>query len=667
MSASNEINNNITMATGLPNCNPYDLEAEEVQVELDVRGMQGRTSGSLFLLNGTMRDEDAGRARRPTVPHASLNESVELGRCQEIANALVSVMRAAASNPTWSTADIIRSRVAHLYHRAQRFRTAFPDNPGVPCLNGAVQTLVLDNMRLREHITAELGPAPSGAIPRTSTLSTASTQRAMPNLSQPPPCLSSATTPRESIDESMNRTSTVPPRAAPVSASQPNMPMSQPQYSLFPNPDQIFASHRNASPPGRPTNACSDWVLPQPAVERRPAPAEREGKPAGQIMSRWAVKFSGGSKDLSADEFVFRVEDMAMSSGLRNDDMVCAFHVLLADRAEEWFWGFRRKQREVSWVQFREAFLHKFASRHTDTEIMSMMAERTQRPGERFDDYCRAVEAMSFRLRNALSDVRMVRLLTANADVQLRKVLQMHEVRTVDRLQEVCTEYEDLWIKQGTWRKSQRHVSEVAEMPVTVLPTPAAMQSNEVHQPTFLTTAVHFDHAPSQQMYPVQQQYVITDQSQYAPPSFVVPEQHQQPTFALDQQQQVYYGAIDAMQTQHRAPEYVCWNCDERGHTYHDCEVATRNVFCYGCGAKNIYKKQCPRCAINVKRRSVGGPLSSGNPFQSGPHPPTQQQQIQQPQKQQQQNQQTPIQQQPIPKQQNQQQPSQQQQWQRRA
>lgn len=661
------------MATGLPNCNPYDLEAEEVQVELDVRGVQGRTSGSLFLLNGTMRDEDAGRVRRPTVPHAFPNESVELERCQEIANALVTFMRDVASKPTWATADIVRSRVAHLYHRAQRFGTAYPDNLGVPSLDSAVKTLVLDNIRLREHILSEIGPAPTGAMPKTSTLSTASTQRAMPNLSQPPPCISRATTPRESMDPEPEpkRYSTIPPRTTPTAAMQQSLPQFLPQHSLFHNPDHLFTSNRNSSPPDRSGNACSAWSMPQPAEERRAAPAEREAKPAGQTMSRWAVKFSGGPKDLSADEFVFRVEDMALSSGLRKDDMVCAFHVLLADRAEEWFWGFRRKQRDVNWAQFREAFLHKFASRDTDIEIMSMMAERTQRSGERFDDYCRAVEAMSFRLRNALSEARMVRLLTANADVQLRKVLQMHEVRSVDRLQEVCTEYEDLWIKQGTWRKTQRHVSEIAEIPKheqpvtarapvfpSVLLTPTAMQSTDGHQSTFINAASQFDHTPAHLMCPVQQQYVNTDQPQYVqhyhpstqqqymPSAFVVPEQHQQQSLsAPDQQQQEYFGAIDAMQTQHRAPEYVCWNCDERGHTYQECEVATRNVFCYGCGAKNIYKKQCQRCAINVKRRSVSGPLSSGNPFQKGPHLQTfpvnqQQQQNQQQQNQHQQNQQ---------------------------
>lgn len=40
----------------------------------------------------------------------------------------------------------------------------------------------------------------------------------------------------------------------------------------------------------------------------------------------------------------------------------------------------------------------------------------------------------------------------------------------------------------------------------------------------------------------------------------------------------------------------ICWNCDKTGHTYFDC-LAPRTVFCYGCGAKNIYKPNCLKCS----------------------------------------------------------------------
>lgn len=32
-----------------------------------------------------------------------------------------------------------------------------------------------------------------------------------------------------------------------------------------------------------------------------------------------------------------------------------------------------------------------------------------------------------------------------------------------------------------------------------------------------------------------------------------------------------------------------CWNCDKLGHSYIDC-MEQRKIFCYGCGAKDIYR-----------------------------------------------------------------------------
>lgn len=39
-----------------------------------------------------------------------------------------------------------------------------------------------------------------------------------------------------------------------------------------------------------------------------------------------------------------------------------------------------------------------------------------------------------------------------------------------------------------------------------------------------------------------------------------------------------------------------CWNCDKFGHSFMEC-MEQRTVFCYGCGAKNVYKPKCPKCS----------------------------------------------------------------------
>ncbi|KAI8128794.1 hypothetical protein CVS40_1659 [Lucilia cuprina] len=47
----------------------------------------------------------------------------------------------------------------------------------------------------------------------------------------------------------------------------------------------------------------------------------------------------------------------------------------------------------------------------------------------------------------------------------------------------------------------------------------------------------------------------------------------------------------------------ICWNCRQSGHRYQDC-LQERRIFCYGCGAVNIYKPQCPDCNSPKNLRS---------------------------------------------------------------
>lgn len=38
-----------------------------------------------------------------------------------------------------------------------------------------------------------------------------------------------------------------------------------------------------------------------------------------------------------------------------------------------------------------------------------------------------------------------------------------------------------------------------------------------------------------------------------------------------------------------------CWNCKKAGHRYQDC-LEERSIFCFGCGAPNVYKPNCAIC-----------------------------------------------------------------------
>lgn len=58
-------------------------------------------------------------------------------------------------------------------------------------------------------------------------------------------------------------------------------------------------------------------------------------------------------------------------------------------------------------------------------------------------------------------------------------------------------------------------------------------------------------------------------------------------------------------QTQRRNPKdnWVCWNCDQRGHGYMRCEQ-DRTIFCYRCGRKNVTLPRCPKCGQGNRNAS---------------------------------------------------------------
>lgn len=80
--------------------------------------------------------------------------------------------------------------------------------------------------------------------------------------------------------------------------------------------------------------------------------------------------------------------------------------------------------------------------------------------------------------------------------------------------------------------------------------------------------------------------------------------------------------AIEALQIRpannannNRGEYKICWNCKDMGHTFMDCMTPVNRVFCFGCGADNTYKPQCPKCTAGNEKRDVLGGVRRPNPF----------------------------------------------------
>lgn len=280
-------------------------------------------------------------------------------------------------------------------------------------------------------------------------------------------------------------------------------------------------------------------------------------------MSKWNLRFCGNNKDVWVDDFLFRAETLARSANIGLDVLPLGMHYLLHDDALDWFWDYHRNNPVSSWAEFVAAMRHQYSSTDTDLEIYDKIRSRKQLQGETFTKFSVAVSLLASRLRTPLSEAERLEHLRANMSLGLRNALLFHPTRSVHQLQELAKRFEKLSVSNtDSVRPSSRRVSELNAHPAAEC----------YHDSTAFTSSVDSN---------------------------------------FPEQVAIEAVAAHATPAPNRADLLVCWNCDEMGHTYMDCVVATRNVFCFGCGAKNIYRPNCAKCRPgNVRQGGPSQPLA---------------------------------------------------------
>lgn len=48
--------------------------------------------------------------------------------------------------------------------------------------------------------------------------------------------------------------------------------------------------------------------------------------------------------------------------------------------------------------------------------------------------------------------------------------------------------------------------------------------------------------------------------------------------------------------------QITCWNCKNIGHSFIECEMEPRNIFCYKCGFSGVTSPKCPNCVGNPQK-----------------------------------------------------------------
>lgn len=251
------------------------------------------------------------------------------------------------------------------------------------------------------------------------------------------------------------------------------------------------------------------------------------------IISNWRVRFTGKPNDMSAEDFIYRVNALTRQSLNGDFEVLCRYvHMLFSENAEAWFWRHHRQTDRLDWGELCEGLRQKYKDQLSDYDRKENIRRRKQRPNEQFDQFLDEVLAMNDRLRVPMSDHELIETIVRNLKPDLRYELLHLDITNLSMLRRECHRHEN-----------------------------------------FMANVVN---SPYNRNVPTRRNIAEMVDDTYEP-------QGRETT--------------DTVAIAELASENIkCWNCDGIGHRYQDCTNPGRRVFRYGCGKLDTYKPSCTKC-----------------------------------------------------------------------
>lgn len=273
------------------------------------------------------------------------------------------------------------------------------------------------------------------------------------------------------------------------------------------------------------------------------------------IIQSWNLKFDGSPSGLNVDEFLYRVRSLTNDNFNGDFSAICRnLNILLTGKAKEWYWRYHKQVTSLNWNDFREAIRCQYKDSKTSYDIREEIRNRRQKPNETFDSFFEAIAAIMDRLSTPMTEEELIDILPRNLRPEVRQDLLYVRINSISHLRQLVRTRENFLNDEYVKRNLATRVPMIGNAPRRYVA--------EVGDPEV------FDGSEDDVL------------------------------------------NIDAVRKPNVKSQ--CWNCDDFGHHWQDC-LCERTIFCYGCGAKNMYKPNCPDCKA---RR----PVHSKNSKSMGPH-----------------------------------------------
>lgn len=262
------------------------------------------------------------------------------------------------------------------------------------------------------------------------------------------------------------------------------------------------------------------------------------------IIQSWDLKFDGSSSGLTIEEFLYRVRSLTQDHFNGNFSPICKnLNILLSGKARNSYWRYHKGVGNLDWKEFCEAIQCQYRDLKSSYDIKEEIRNRKQKPGENFDSYFDSISSIIDRLPSQIPEMELIEIITRNLRPEIRQEILYIPVHSIPHLRKLV------------------HMRE-----------------------SFLSD----EH--------VRRNLGIRSQN-IMPPRRHIAELSEPENF-----DNLNVNDVNAIQNPNKILR--CWNCDSTDHCWDDC-LQQRTIFCYGCGEKNTYKQQCPKCfnrKINVSK-----------------------------------------------------------------
>lgn len=217
--------------------------------------------------------------------------------------------------------------------------------------------------------------------------------------------------------------------------------------------------------------------------------------------------------------------------------MLYYYDTLLTGKAREWYWRYHKQVPSVNWDEFCHAIKGQYKEMKSTFDLREEIRNRKQRAGESYDTFFDALSTIADRLPRPMSEEEFIEIIARNLRPEIRQDLLYVPIRSLSHLRKLVQMRENFLSDEYVRRTLNQRSQNPSLVP--------RRQISEIEQ------GVNMDNA-----------------SEYL---------------------------VEAVQKSDPPNVFRCWNCDSSGHHWHDC-LEDRTIFCYGCGAKDTYKPQCPKC-----------------------------------------------------------------------